>query len=70
MFMWEEWHNSHGHGNEDIFILTNESGLIEMDTDILFKAISHLVNLGVLKRRNCDAVAYEWNDKTILETYI
>lgn len=52
--MWEE---QYGEG----FILTDECGLIEIDAHILFLAIRNLVDKGLIRRRECDAVAYEWN---------
>lgn len=63
MIDWEEWNKKNQSLDEETFIITNEAGLIELDAHELFHAINHLVELGILKRRNCDAVAYEWADR-------
>lgn len=63
MFDWEEWNEKNQSSDEETFIITNEAGLIELDAHELFHAINHLVELGILKRRDCDAVAYEWADR-------
>ena len=70
MLKWEEWNKSQGRKNEDAFIVSNESGLIEIKASILFEAIYHLVDLGILKKRNCDAIAYEWDNRMALENYL
>ena len=70
MLKWEEWNKVHQRENEDTFILANESGLIEIDAYTLFTAIYHLVELGILKKRDCDAVAYEWDNKERLEEFL
>ena len=67
MLKWENYFKSQGRDNEEVFICTNESGLIEIGAHSLFEAIKHLSELGILKRRECAAVAYEWNDKAVLE---
>ena len=57
-------------GNDSAFILVNEEGLIELNTHKLFSAINHLVNLRKLKKRNCEAIAYEWDNKEELFNYL
>lgn len=52
--------------SDDGFIAVNESGLYEQDPHELFAAISHLEELHIIRKRNCDADAYEWDDKTVL----
>jgi len=56
-------------GNDSAFILVNEGGLI-LNTHKLFSAINHLVNLRILKKRNCEAIAYEWDNKEELFNYL
>lgn len=63
MFDQEEWNKKNQSSDEETFIITNEARLIELHTHELFHAINHLVELGILKRRNCDAVAYEWANR-------
>ncbi len=48
------------------FIAVNESGLYEQDVHELYVAIKHLMELHIIKKRNCEAEAYEWDDKTVL----
>lgn len=48
--------------NSDAFIIPNESCFLKLDTHNLFLAIYHLIELGILKRRECDGTAYEWAD--------
>lgn len=69
MLKWEDWNLKHN-VIEEVFILTNESGLIELEASALFEAINHLVELKILKRRECEAIAYEWNVKEILLDYL
>lgn len=69
MLMWENWNKDHN-SSVETFILTNESGLIEVDAHELFSAINNLVEIGILRRRECDAVAYEWNNKEFLLDYL
>lgn len=52
--------------SDDGFIAVNESGLYEQNPHELFTAISHLEGLHIIRKRNCDADAYEWDDKTVL----
>lgn len=66
MLKWEEFFKAQGREDEDVFICTNEGGLIELNAHELFKAINHLVDLEILKRRECDAVAYEWRNRNLL----
>ena len=48
------------------FIAVNESGLYEQDTNELFTAIRHLEELHIIRKRDCEAVAYEWDDTNVL----
>lgn len=50
----------------DGYIAVNETGLYEQDTHKLFTAIRHLEELHIIRKRNCEAIAYEWDDKTVL----
>lgn len=52
--------------SDDGFIAVNETGLYEQDTHELFTAIRHLEELRIIRKRNCEADAYEWDDKTVL----
>lgn len=61
------WENR---GNDSAFILINEGGLIELNAHKLFSAINHLVNLRILRKRNCEAIAYEWDNKEELFNYL
>lgn len=61
------WENR---GNDSAFILVNEGGLIELNANKLFSAINHLVNLRILRKRNCEAIAYEWDNKEELFNYL
>lgn len=63
MFDQEEWNKKNQSSDEETFIITNEARRIELHAHELFHAINHLVELGILKRRNCDAVAYEWANR-------
>lgn len=49
------------------FIVPNETAFIEIEPAVLFDAIGHLIEQGILKKRACSAVAYEWDDKEKLE---
>jgi hypothetical protein len=60
MLIWEERHP------EDAFILPDESGLVELGIRNVFAACRHFVELGVLQVRDCEAIAYEWNNKNNL----
>lgn len=64
MLIWEERHS------EDAFISPDESGLIELGIKNVFVACRHLIELGILKVRGCEAIAYEWNDKNLIKNYI
>lgn len=48
------------------FIVTNEDKLYGQDQRELFKALNHLSELHIIKKRNCDGDAYEWDDKHAL----
>ena len=48
------------------FIAVNETGLYEQDVHELFAAIKHLEELHIIRKRDCEADAYEWDDKTVL----
>ena len=48
------------------FITPNEDTLYEQNPRELFKAINHLTELHIIKKRNCDGDAYEWDDKNAL----
>ena len=48
------------------FITVNEDGLFEHDPHELFKALDHLVKLHIIRKRDCDGIAYEWDDKYAL----
>ena len=52
--------------SDDGYIAVNETGLYEQNTHELFAAIKHLEELNIVRKRNCEAIAYEWNDKTVL----
>ena len=52
--------------SNDGFIAVNETGLYEQDIHELFFAIRHLEELHIIRKRNCEAEAYEWDDKTVL----
>lgn len=52
--------------SDDGVIAVNETGLYEQDTHELYAAISHLKELHIIRKRNCEAEAYEWDDKTVL----
>lgn len=45
----------------DGFICPNQSAFSEIDTHELFDTIQSLIDRGVLRRRNCDGLAYEYN---------
>lgn len=64
MLIWEERHP------EDTFILPDESGLIELGIRNVFAACRHLTEIGILKVRGCEAIAYEWNNRQLLEKYL
>lgn len=53
--------------SDDGFITVNETGLYEQDTHELFAAIRHLEELHIIHKRNCEADAYEWDDKVLLK---
>ena len=69
MLEWEGWRQDRGCA-DDTFIIANEAVLIEMGASDLFTAFGHLVDMGILKKRNCDAVAYEWDNRALLENYL
>lgn len=48
--------------NGDAFIIPNASCFLNLDAHNLFHAIYHLIESGILKRRDCDGTAYEWAD--------
>lgn len=48
------------------FITPNEDTLYKEDSMELFKAIEHLIKLHIIKKRDCDGDAYEWNDMNAL----
>lgn len=48
------------------FITPNEDTLYKQNPKELFKAIEHLTELRIIKKKNCDGVAYEWNDTNVL----
>ena len=52
--------------SDDGFIAVNETGLYEQNVHELYAAISHLEELHIIRKRNCEAEAYEWYDKTVL----
>ena len=52
--------------SNDGYIAVNETGLYEQNTHELFTAIRHLEKLHIIRKRNCEAIAYEWDDKTVL----
>lgn len=52
--------------SDDGFIAVNETGLYEQDIHELYVAINHLKELHIVRKRNCAAEAYEWDDKTVL----
>ncbi len=52
--------------SDDGFIAVNETGLYEQDTHELYAAINHLKELHIIRKRNCETEAYEWDDKTVL----
>lgn len=52
--------------SDDGFIAVNETGLYEQSTHELFSALGHLEELYIIRKKNCEADAYEWNDKTVL----
>ena len=54
-------HLRNAESTDDKFVLTNETGLHEQNAHELFTAIRHLEELKIIQRRNCEAVAYEWN---------
>lgn len=54
----------------DAFIMVNERILNEINSHRLFAAIWHLVSLGIIKRRECEAIAYEWDNKNLLKSYL
>lgn len=51
------------------FIAPNEAGLYGQDPNMLYDAIKSLCDKGIIRKRDCDADAYEWNDKNLLENY-
>lgn len=51
---------------DDGFIAVNESGLYEQDIKELFTAIYSLEEKRIIRKRDCEAIAYEWDDKTVL----
>lgn len=69
MLEWEEWNQSRGR-KDDIFVVANEAGLIEIGAHNLFTAFGHLVDMGILKKRDCDAVAYEWDNRALLRSHL
>lgn len=52
--------------SDDGFIAVNEIGLYEQDTHELYAAISRLKELHIIRKRNCESEAYEWDDKSVL----
>lgn len=52
--------------SDDGFIATNETGLYEQNAHELYKAINSLMEKRIIRKRNCDAEAYEWDDKNVL----
>jgi hypothetical protein len=45
----------------DGFICPNQSGLYEEDPHALFAAINRLVEKGILRKRNCEGLTFEYN---------
>lgn len=45
----------------DGFICPNQTEFRDCDTHELFQAIYSLINKGVLRKRNCAGLAYEYN---------
>lgn len=45
----------------DGFICPNQADFINDDTHKLFSAISNLIIMGIIRRRNCEGLAYEYN---------
>lgn len=45
----------------DGFICPNQSEFYNEDTNELFNALYSLVNNGILRKRNCEGLAYEYN---------
>lgn len=52
--------------SDEGFIALNETGLYECEPQKLFEAINRLTDLHIIRRRDCDGVAYEWDDRTVL----
>ena len=52
--------------SEEGFVAVNEGGLYEQNAQELFTAIGRLEKLHIIRKRGCDASAYEWDDKTVL----
>ena len=46
---------------KDGFITPNQDAFSGCDTHELFQAIYSLIGKGVLRKRNCDGLAYEYN---------
>lgn len=45
----------------DGFITPNQSEFYDCDTHELFQAIYSLIDKGVLRKRDCEGLAYEYN---------
>lgn len=56
----------HLRNSDDGFIAINETGLYGQNVNELFAAIRHLTELRIIQKRNCEADAYEWDDKMVL----
>lgn len=45
----------------DGFIIPNQDAFSGCDTHELFQAIYRLIDKGILRKRNCDGLAYEYD---------
>jgi DNA-binding HxlR family transcriptional regulator len=57
---------NHLRKSDDGFIAVNETELYDQNPKELFKALNSLVEKNIIKKKNYEAVAYEWTDTSIL----